>query len=56
MINSEEFILPSKPFWICLVSLKEIKRNLHNAVPCTLLCKVNTVGNHEEFQLLEFNP
>lgn len=55
MINSEEFILLSKPFWICLVLLKEIKQNLHNAVLCTF-GKVNTVGNHEEFQLLEFNP
>lgn len=35
IINSEKFILPSKLFWICLVSLKEIKLNLHNTVPCT---------------------
>lgn len=55
MINSEKSLLPSKPFRICLVSLKQIKQNLHNAVPCSL-CKVNTVGSHEELQLLEFNP
>lgn len=60
IINSEKNILPSKLFWICLVSLKETKLNLHNTVPSTspplqgkYCCKLWRISDFNE---LEANP